>query len=94
MMATTITYAQAVQRLRKIGTSRAEGVALQAMAADILAMRLCLNPKPLFDWGQKHGITLYDLARKKIDIPTEGMEIVGCFLDDIPLPATTSTTGA
>ena len=81
-MKTDLTYEQALKaptsRSGK-GWAHAGPVAMQAALAQALGAQHCLNPKAVYDWANRHDVTLWD-ERKRLQTP------------DLLLVAATETT--
>lgn len=78
-----MTYREATKQLRKVGTSKAEGEPLAAMSADLLARRFAMSAPFVYDWGQKHGVDLYLLARKlRTPLDDDGWAFIGAVMED------------
>lgn len=81
-----MTYKEATKAWHKVGAAHADGDGLQAMGADTLAQRLCMNPSFLYDWAQRHGVKLWQIATemRRTEVMTKGMDIVEAALSDKP----------
>lgn len=75
------TYKQSI-KAPKAGWAHANDTQMQAVAAEALALKHCMQAEAIFNWAQKHKVSLFD-NRVKLN---EGFTLLMLVLNDSPLP--------